>query len=52
MCSPRSLPSIKGVQVTEDFEGYIELVLSLGEHTRYNVLTLTALDRIVSAVGH
>ncbi|WUT86586.1 AMIN domain-containing protein [Streptomyces melanogenes] len=49
---PLSLPSIKGVQLTQHFEGHVEFVLSLGEHTRYNVFTLTTPGRIVVDVYH
>ncbi|MEU3374286.1 hypothetical protein ABZ734_28055 [Streptomyces sp. NPDC006660] len=49
---PLSLPSIRGVQLTQDFEGRVEFVLSLGEHTRYNVSGLSSPERIVVDVYH
>lgn len=49
---PLSLPSVKGVQLAQDFEGRVEFVLSLGEHTRYNVSALSSPERIVVDVYH
>ncbi|WP_189969981.1 AMIN-like domain-containing (lipo)protein [Streptomyces violascens] len=49
---PVSLPSLKGVQMTGDYEGHIGFGLSLGDYTRYQVSTLTAPNRIVVDVYH
>ncbi|MFJ8314053.1 MULTISPECIES: hypothetical protein [unclassified Streptomyces] len=49
---PVSLTSLKGVQMTGDYEGHIGFGLSLGDYTRYQVSTLTAPNRIVVDVYH
>ncbi|MFD7169910.1 AMIN-like domain-containing (lipo)protein [Streptomyces violascens] len=49
---PVSLPSLKAVQMTGDYEGHIGFGLSLGDYTRYQVSTLTAPNRIVVDLYH
>ncbi|MDY0810713.1 hypothetical protein [Kitasatospora purpeofusca] len=49
---PVALPSLKGVQLLSDFEGYTDFGLSLDNCTSYNVFTLTSPNRIVVDVYH
>ncbi|MEV3854945.1 hypothetical protein AB0J38_11520 [Streptomyces sp. NPDC050095] len=46
------LSSIKGVQRIPDAEGQVHFGLTLGDHSKCNVSTLTAPDRIVVDVYH
>lgn len=49
---PVSLPSLKGVQLLTDYEGYVNFGLSLGDYSRYQVFTLKSPNRIVVDVYH
>ncbi|WP_037607392.1 AMIN-like domain-containing (lipo)protein [Streptacidiphilus rugosus] len=47
-----NLPALKGIQRTSDFEGYLDLGLSLDGVTSFQVFTLTSPARVVIDVHH
>jgi hypothetical protein len=47
-----SLPSLKGVQLTSSFEGYVEFGLSLGPHTSYKISYLPSPNREIVDIYH
>ncbi|MFB7674488.1 hypothetical protein ACFC26_24050 [Kitasatospora purpeofusca] len=49
---PVALPSLKGVQLLSDFEGYTDFGISLDNYTSYNFFTLTSPNRIVVDIYH
>lgn len=49
---PVALPSLRGLQLTNDYEGYTEFGLSPDTYSHYEVFTLTAPNRLVVDVYH
>ncbi|MER5636657.1 hypothetical protein ABT095_06870 [Kitasatospora sp. NPDC002227] len=49
---PVSLPSIKGVQLIGDSEGYTDFGISLGSYSRYQISNLTSPNRLIVDVYH
>jgi hypothetical protein len=47
-----SLPSLKGVQLTSSFEGYVEFGLTLGAHSSYQLSHLTSPNREIVDIYH
>lgn len=47
-----SLPSLKGVQLTSSYEGYVEFGLTLGSHTSYQISHLTSPNREIVDIYH
>lgn len=47
-----SLPSLKGVQLTSSYEGYVEFGLSLGPHTSYRTSYLPSPNREIVDIYH
>lgn len=54
--SPRTqtvdLPSLKGVQLTTDFEGYTQFGLTLGSYSRYQISYLPSPSREIVDIYH
>lgn len=47
-----NLPSLKGAQLINSFEGSVDFVLTLDSYSSYQISTLTAPDRVIIDIYH